>query len=158
MTVLRAATPEDLPAMAEVFVAAWRGGYRGVVPDEILDALDAAEVLHELGADAHTTIVAVDDEGEVVGFTRWGVDGTGEGYLASLYVRPTVARAGLGKRLLDHALEQMPDHDIKLWVFAGNAAARRLYERAGFHPDGRQLTDPRWNAVQLGYRRPALSC
>lgn len=156
MTVLRVATLEDLPAMAEVFVAAWQGGYRGVVPDEILDALDAVEVQRELGADAQTTIVAVDDEGEVVGFTRFQADDA-EGHVASLYVHPSAARAGLGKRLLNHALGHLRGRDVTLWVFAGNAAARRLYERAGFRPDGRQLIDPRWNAVQLGYRRPALS-
>jgi RimJ/RimL family protein N-acetyltransferase len=49
----------------------------------------------------------------------------------------------------------MPGVDIKLWVFAANVRARRLYERAGFNPDGTELTDPRWRAVQVRYRRDA---
>jgi ribosomal protein S18 acetylase RimI-like enzyme len=153
---LRTATPEDLPGLAAVFIAAWQAGYRGVVPDEILDALEPAAVLAELRANAAegTTTVAVSDAGQVVGFARFGTDDD-EGYLASLYVDPAAAGAGLGRRLLDHALGQLPGRDVTLWVFAGNARARRLYERAGFRPDGRQLTDPRWAAVQVGYRRSA---
>ena len=32
------------PALADVFIAACRGGYRGVVPDDVIDGLDAAEL------------------------------------------------------------------------------------------------------------------
>jgi ribosomal protein S18 acetylase RimI-like enzyme len=142
--------------MAEVFIAAWQGGYRGVVPDEIIDALDPAAVAADLRASAGegTTTVAVDDAGGVVGFIRFG---TADGYIAALYVHPSVAGAGLGLRLLEDALARMAGRDVTLWVFAGNARARRLYERAGFRPDGRELTDARWAAVQMGYHRPGAS-
>jgi ribosomal protein S18 acetylase RimI-like enzyme len=163
--VLRPATEADLPAMAAVFIAAWRGGYRGIVPDEIIDALDAADVAAELAANPHerstTVAVAVDGDGDgdgdgrIVAFVRFGDDDAGDGgYLASLYVDPVAARAGLGARLLEHALDSMPGLEVTLWVFAANHAARRLYERAGFRLDGAELTDPRWATPQVRYRRP----
>jgi len=43
MTALRLATAADAPSLAEVFVGAWRGDYRGLVSDEIIDALSAAD-------------------------------------------------------------------------------------------------------------------
>jgi hypothetical protein len=39
-TGLRPATEADAPALADVFIAAWRAGYRGVVPDDVIDGLD----------------------------------------------------------------------------------------------------------------------
>jgi L-Ala-D/L-Glu epimerase len=153
-TLLREATEADVPAIAGVFVAAWRGGYRGLVPDEVIDGLDAAQLgatlTRRLRTPGQHTVVAVDDRDRPVGFA-----GYGGGYLASLYVHPATARSGVGRRLLRHAVDEMSDVDIQLWVFEGNAAAGRLYEREGFRPDGGRCTDPRWRTPQVRYRRPA---
>ena len=160
VTTMRPAHRADLPALAEVFVAAWRGGYHGVVPDDVIDAMDATvaetELAPSVDAADRTTLVALDADGDIVGFTIFGPDRDRDaGYLASLYVSPTAGGRGVGWSLLNAAVEGMPGVDITLWVFAGNVRARRLYERAGFHPDGTELTDPRWRAVQIRYRRGA---
>jgi ribosomal protein S18 acetylase RimI-like enzyme len=157
---LRPATGDDLPALAEVFVAAWQGGYRGVIPDDVIDAMDARTVAAELSpslvAADRTTLVALDATGVVIGFTIFGPDRDRDaGYLASLYVSPTAGGRGVGRSLLDAAVQAMPGVDVTLWVFADNVRARRLYERAGFEPNGGELTDPRWRAVQVRYRRAA---
>jgi ribosomal protein S18 acetylase RimI-like enzyme len=158
---LRPAVASDAPALADVFIAAWRGGYRGVVPDEVIDGLDATEwnatLRRTVDAPGRHTVVAVDGTGTPVGFASYGSDEEhpGDGYLASLYVHPRAAGAGVGGRLLRHALAAMSTLDVRLWVFDGNAAARRLYEREGFRPDGARLTDPRWRTPQVRYRRPA---
>jgi ribosomal protein S18 acetylase RimI-like enzyme len=160
VTAMRPANRADLPALAEVFIAAWRGGYRGVVPDDVIDAMDATvaetELAPSVDAADRTTLVALDADGDIVGFTIFGPDRDRDaGYLASLYVSPMAGGRGIGWSLLNAAVEGMPGVDITLWVFAGNVRARRLYERAGFHPDGTELTDPRWRAVQIRYRRSA---
>jgi ribosomal protein S18 acetylase RimI-like enzyme len=157
---MRAADRADLPALADVFVAAWRGGYRGVVPDDVIDAMDATVAETELApiveAADRTTLVALDANGDIVGFTIFGPDRDRHaGYLASLYVSPAAGGHGVGSGLLRAAIDAMPGVDITLWVFAGNVRARRLYERAGFSPAGTELTDPRWRAVQVRYRRDA---
>jgi ribosomal protein S18 acetylase RimI-like enzyme len=157
---LRPAVASDAPALADVLLAAWRAGYRGIVPDDVIDSLDAAEWTATLArvidtAERHT-VVAVDAHGVPVGFASYGPDREhpGDGYLASLYVHPRCGGAGIGSRLLRHALDGMGAVDVRLWVFDGNAVARRLYERAGFQPDGARLTDPRWRTAQSRYRRP----
>jgi L-Ala-D/L-Glu epimerase len=162
--VIRAALPADIAAMAEVFVAAWRAGYRGVVPDEIIDGLDPADVAGWfdpawLGPDLRS-VVAQSPSGAVSGFARFGADpdrpGPSFGYLAALYVDPAASGQGTGRALLDHvvdALSREGRSDISLWVFAGNVRARSLYERAGFRPEGHVLVDPRWQTPQTRYRR-----
>jgi ribosomal protein S18 acetylase RimI-like enzyme len=155
MTGLRPAIPADLPAMAEVFVAAWRGGYRGVVPDVVIDAWTRESALAELAtgqADPAVAadVVALDESGSVIGFARYEPD---RGYLASLYVAPAAGGRGVGRALLQHALDAMPGRAVTLWVFEANGRARDLYARAGFRPDGARLTDPRWQTPQIRLRR-----
>ncbi|MEV0398805.1 GNAT family N-acetyltransferase [Actinoallomurus sp. NPDC050550] len=161
MISCREAVTDDLRAMAGIFVAAWRAGYRGVVPDEVIDALDPGAVAADLAAGLSgpglTTVLAVDGTGRPTGFVRYGddADHPGGGYLAALYVHPAASGAGVGRGLLQHAIDAMPGVDVRLWVFEDNDRARTLYERAGFRPEGVRLVDPRWRAPQARYLRPA---
>ena len=149
--------------MAAVMVAAWRNDYRGVVPDDVIDGLDAGRWTDALTAPqvpGVITAVAVSDSGAVVGFARFGPDPDDDaptaGYLASLYVDPSAAGEGVGRRLVECALAGLAAdgrHDVSLWVFRDNARARALYERCGFACDGAELTDERWRVPQVRYRR-----
>jgi ribosomal protein S18 acetylase RimI-like enzyme len=151
---LRPATEDDRDAIAAVFLAAWRGGYRGLVPDEVIDTWTPVTVRAELAGGIGTDVVALDDAGAVAGFVRYQPE---SGYLASLYVAPGAGGRGLGRALLAYALDAMPGRDVVLWVFEANNRARTLYERAGFRPDGASLTDPRWRTPQIRMRRPVSS-
>jgi ribosomal protein S18 acetylase RimI-like enzyme len=163
---LRIANRSDAVAMAIVFVAAWRGGYRGIVPDEVIASLQvdamAAELAGGFDRPGLRTVVA-EAAGRVVGFVRFGDDpdraGAGDtaGYLAALYVQPDAAGHGVGTALLQHALDAMAPREITLWVFEGNERAGALYARAGFRPTGVALTDPRWRTPQLQLRRPGAT-
>jgi ribosomal protein S18 acetylase RimI-like enzyme len=161
---IRAARLDDAAALADVFVAAWREGYRGVVADEIIDRLDRAELstwfAGQLGDPTMSTVAALDAGGAVVGFARFGPDpdqpaDTGRGYLAGLYVDPGASGRGLGRQLVHHVVQSLASEgrgDVTLWVFKANERARRLYEQAGFNPDGAELVDPRWQTPQVRYR------
>lgn len=57
-----------------------------------------------------------------------------------VYVHPGHVRAGVGRTLLDHALEAAPGLGIRTllgFVFAHNAPSLRLFERCGFGVWGR---------------------
>ena len=128
--------------MAAVFVAAWRGGYRGIVPDDVIDAWTVERAREELdGRDALDVDIVTD---EVDGFVRYR-----PGYIASLYVHPAAAGRGVGTALLRHALADIGDTPVRLWVFEANARARSLYERDGFRPDGARTVDARWRTPQI---------
>jgi ribosomal protein S18 acetylase RimI-like enzyme len=63
--------------------------------------------------------------------------GTGEVY--ALYVSPDWWSTGTGRSLMAAALTALSEAGYRravLWVLAGNARARRFYERAGFAADG----------------------
>ncbi|HKT89977.1 MAG TPA: ribosomal protein S18-alanine N-acetyltransferase [Candidatus Sulfotelmatobacter sp.] len=61
--------------------------------------------------------------------------------LENVVVAPTAQRRGIGKRLLGAlfaAARETNSEAVFLEVRESNASARRLYEKAGFHPQGRR--------------------
>jgi ribosomal protein S18 acetylase RimI-like enzyme len=152
---VRAAAAADADAMAEVFVAAWRQAYPGVVPDAVLADLDPERTARWLaglidGRDEGETDVAVAD-GRVIGFVRYGVRPEG-GYVFGLYVHPAQAGQGVGRALLRHAergLRERGAEVVSLHVFEANERARRLYAKAGYAPDGSTRVEPEYEATEV---------
>ena len=159
---LRPATAADAGGLAEVFIAAWRDAYPGVVDDEILAALDHEKIaawLAEEVAASGTTIVA-ETGGWIAGFIRFGEDpdGSPNGYVHSLYVHPRAGGQGTGRRLLEHAVEALKAEGypaVTLWVFEANERARRFYASAGFAPDGSRRVEDEWKADEIHLVRPS---
>ena len=65
-------------------------------------------------------------DGQTAGFAAFTDD-----ELAWLYVAPTLARRGVGRTLVEHALAEM-GRPVSIEVLAGNAPALALYEGCGF--------------------------
>ena len=103
------------------------------------------------GDDGEYLLGAVDDDGAPAGVCqlrfRWSVWKSAEDcWLEDLYVREEARRTGLGRALVDAALERARERGckrIELDVNEDNAAARALYEACGFlgepKPPGRTL-------------------
>lgn len=154
---VRQASVADAASVARVHVRAWQVAYAGIVPGEVLAALDPVERADRwrtrLG-DPHradTALVAATD-GVVVGFSCVGpyridqdfqrLDPEG-GELYSLYVDPERWRMGAGRALMTAALTHLArngSRSVRLWVLADNRPARRFYERCGFVADGAAAT------------------
>lgn len=154
---------DDAGDLARIFIAAWHDGYRGVVAEEVIDALDSGQwetrFATVLSDPAWTTTVAV-ERGRPVGFARYGPDverpGTGHGHIAALYVDPSASGSGVGACLVETAIDNLAAAsrgDVSLWVFRDNHRARRLYQRNGFRFDGTTSVNPEWGAAQVRYRR-----
>jgi GntR family transcriptional regulator, nutrient-sensing system regulator len=160
---LRPGTAADAGGLAEVFIAAWRDAYPGIVDDEILAALDhetIADWLAEEVAASGTTIVAEAADGSIAGFIRFGEDpdGSPNGYVHSLYVHPRAGGRGTGRRLLEHAVGALTAAGcpaVTLWVFEANERARRFYAAAGFVPDGSRRIEEEWRAEEIHLVRPS---
>lgn len=133
----RLAVPDDSEDLADVHVTAWQRAYRGLVPDEFLDALDrslrASWWAERISSGS--TVHVVEDAG-VVGFCAPGLaDEPGWGEIRSIYVHPDYWGRGLGRELLSAGLGSLVDdgHDrALLWVLEGNSRARLFYERQGW--------------------------
>ncbi len=85
----------------------------------------------------------------VVGWAAFGPyrgepDGTADGELYALYLRPEWAGRGIGRALMSEVVRQAAAQGrerLLLWVLADNTRARRFYAAAGFTPDGTEATD-----------------
>jgi GNAT superfamily N-acetyltransferase len=135
--ILRRATPEDAEVIGAYHHRCWTVGYRGLIPDDLLDGLRPQDrqaqwqqILDE--GDRPTTVVAV--EGRVVGHVL--VDGD---TITNVYVDPDVWRCGLGRVLLregEQLLAAAGVRDGYLWTIVGNDRAVALYESEGWALDG----------------------
>jgi len=158
---LRAAGRDDAPALAAVLVQTWRERYRGLVADDVLDGLDEpgfARWFDEVLApgSGHAAIVATAGE-EITGFIHVGADeeDPARGHVFSFYVAPAFSGRGVGRALLRRALAELSaggHRVVTLWVFAANAPTVRLYERAGFRPDGAQRVEAEYGVVEQRMR------
>lgn len=84
--------------------------------------------------------VAESEAGELLGYAVAWFAGR-EAELGDLAVSPEARRSGVGRALVEAVLEDARNHGIQLVfleVRESNAAARRLYERAGFEPGVRR--------------------
>jgi GNAT superfamily N-acetyltransferase len=151
---IRTATIDDARAIAEVHVASWLAAYRGLVPDDVLDALSvdarAAQWDEWLRKGETRTLVA----GGVDGFvTFWETSGQ----VAALYVAPDRTRHGIGSALIDaaHAALQTAGRDeAHLWVLEANAPARAFYAGHGYVPDGARMVHEPTGAHEVRLYRP----
>lgn len=134
---------EDAPAAGELHVRVWRETYAADMPAAFLAALDpavSAETIRmrvEVDDPDARVLIAVDEDGEVVGMATAGVTRDADAPTAwELYSINTVAAvhgSGLGDRLLDAAIGARP---ASLWVLGTNARAQAFYRRHGFVADG----------------------
>lgn len=76
----------------------------------------------------HTTVAVVD--GALVGFMAVSA-GRECSWITHLYLDPRWVGRGIGTRLLERALEELPP-PIRLYTFQENQLARTFYERRGF--------------------------
>lgn len=149
---IRRATPGDADALAKVHVDSWRSAYRGLVPDSYLAGLDRAKrgehFRKALTEHSEETYLAEQDA-EVLGLLTVGrcrdtdVDQHGTGEIWGIYLAPEHWRKGLGRLLCQYGegiLQSRGYTLATLWVFGGNAQARRFYEAMGFRADGASRT------------------
>lgn len=144
---IRPATPADAAQIAAVHIASWREAYDGVVPEDFLaglDAADRAEVWRQTleRVDRGQSVWVAEDEGRVVGFAHLGPSrdedaerSTMEIY--SIYLEPHAWGRGIARELMRTVLAAVPvGATVTLWALDTNDRARHFYRRNGFAPDG----------------------
>jgi ribosomal protein S18 acetylase RimI-like enzyme len=162
---VRRANLDDVKAIAQVHVAAWRAAYRGQVPDAYLDSLDVAKRARRWSRilDAgNDTIHVCARGGTIVGFSdltrsRDADASVHVGEIAAIYVEPSSWRKGCGGALMQASLRAANERgfaEVTLWVLATNVAAQRFYECLGFTSDGATKTEkrPGFDLHEVRYR------
>ncbi|UWQ18931.1 GNAT family N-acetyltransferase [Jannaschia sp. M317] len=140
---LRQADPSDAAALAAFHVRIWRLTYRDLAPAAAYDALDIARRLPAWDA---LLASPAPDRGAVLAQGRDGIAGVvafgpasqadlgATAEIKHLYVDPNARGAGLGRRLLDLALDRLARAGharAALAVVTANNRARAFYARSG---------------------------
>ncbi|MCK9932711.1 GNAT family N-acetyltransferase [Frankia sp. Mgl5] len=147
----------DAEQIARVHVLSWQVGYRGLLPQPLLDGLHPAQrvprwmtTLSQAAWPARGTLIAddtddTDDVGDIVGFadlrpTQDDDQDAGEvGEIVSFYVLPAAWGRGVGRHLMAAAVRDVDAAGFMcatLWVLETNLRARRFYAHLGWEPDG----------------------
>ena len=164
-TSVRRATPDDARSIAGVHVDTWRAAYPGIIPQDVLDALDVAERerrWERIAVGENNALFVADREGRVVGFVNVGPCGdiheTGELY--AIYVHPEAWSSGAGLMLMDAAVSWLSERwpEAVLWVATENPRARRFYERYGWVEDATRIDEllPGVHVPEVRYRLSGL--
>jgi len=133
MVTVRPGTAAEVPAVAEVWRAAWHDGHRGHVPAALLAARDAAYFRARAAAMVDGTLVAVDGDGRIAGVVIVSDD-----EVFQLAVDRSTRRGGVGGLLLAAAEARIAAGHDRAWlaVVPGNAPARAFYARHGWTDGG----------------------
>lgn len=130
---LRRALPEDAPAIGEIWRTGWDDGHLGHVPADLAAVRHAESFGARAAQRVDDTTVAVVG-GEVAGFVMVVANEVEQVYVAGHH-----RGEGVADVLLTAAEQQILDAGhATAWlaVVAGNARARRFYERRGWSDAG----------------------
>ena len=131
--LIRRADRDDAAAVAEIWHLGWRDGHLGFVPEELLEVRTAESFRERASARIDEVTVAVVNDA-VAGLVIVGGD-----EVEQVYVSTSHRGTGVADALLAEAERQVRANDhATAWlaVVAGNARARRFYERQGWRDEG----------------------
>jgi GNAT superfamily N-acetyltransferase len=153
---VRPASPADVAEIARIQVETWKVAYDKILPAQVLDALDPAEVAQGWQpavtappSARHHVLIAMEG-GARVGFTAFGPDPDPQpedpepdstNAVSVLLVEPRWGRRGHGSRLLAAIADLTREAEanrLVAWVPAKDTASLEFYRSAGWAADGLQ--------------------
>jgi ribosomal protein S18 acetylase RimI-like enzyme len=142
---IRPAKQDDLPMIASIHAVSWRDAYSGILPADYLRGqvqqdLQASWELREI-LPQDVVLVADTPDGPVGFIAVWCRPSP---FIDNLHVSPSVRSRGIGAALMEAATGQLiaRGHSTAyLWVFEGNVAAIRFYQRLGAVKGRREMKE-----------------
>ena len=143
---IRGAASVDIPALGRLGALLVRT-HHDLDPERFIAATPGTEngygsFLETQLDDPNIVILVADRDGEVLGYTYAGVEGTDymslrgpAGVLYDIVVDPAHRKNGVGRMLLDATLEALKTRGAPRFVLSTaerNVPAQRLFDRAGF--------------------------
>jgi len=148
---VRIAWADDAEAIAQVQVKAWRRAYDGLLPADVLEALDPADFAAAWQAsltkpkDARNRVLVALERNTVRGFAITSPsqdpdsDPIQDGEVSELTVDPDQTRHGHGSRLLQACADTLRADRFRravLWLNSTDDELRQFLTAAGWAPDG----------------------
>ena len=142
ITIKPMETDEEIRGKAFVHWKCWQETYPGLVSQDYLDKF-TLEKSEGKAFQWRDNILVAKEGDRVIGFVGYGDHGPEEpdmGEVYALYVLPEYHGTGVGRQLMDAALEALAAYPkICLWAVKGNGRAVRFYEKYGFRLTGEEV-------------------
>ncbi len=143
ITIKKMETDDEIRGKGYVHYKAWQQAYTGLVDQSCLDKMSVEKCVEIAYKWPDNLLVAKDGE-RVVGFVGYGDcrndDIKDAGEVFAIYVLAEYYGKGVGRALMDAALDLLPQDRVAVWVLQGNKRAIRFYEKCGFRSDGKSDT------------------
>lgn len=141
--LIRAAIQDDLPAICEIYNDAV-ANTTAIWNETLVDVANRAAWLKARADAGYPVLVAVSDEGDIVGYASFGDWRAFDGYRHtvehSVYVRKDRRGGGIGRKLMVALIaeaERLGKHVMIAGIESENTASIRLHAQLGFVDTGR---------------------
>ncbi len=127
--MIRPAKQADARMLGQVYSAAWKTAYRGLMPDFFLEILTPENCAPKPDHIAPDRRLVAAEEDTVIGTVTFD-----DGEIRSIYLLPEHWGRGAGQELFRGAVTAMRERGcetVMLWVQRDNARARRFFEKMG---------------------------
>ena len=129
---------DDRMAISKIYEDSWKYAYKGIIPQDYLDAIPKGRWVSNLDNPDIKTLICI-DHGRIVGtssFCKSRFEQFGDwGEVISIDLLPDYMGKGYGKLLLEAVIKELMKlgyRDVFLWVLEDNIRAKHFYERFGF--------------------------
>ena len=142
--IVRNMTESDCKAIGELYAAAWKEGYKGLIPQEFLNGITPEKYAvrsHANGFLDGGSFVAAEGERIVAHCHARAADEpemSGWGEIHTLYTHPEYWGRGYGTAVFKRAEEWLIEqgfNNVYLYVLEGNERAERFYRAQGYFPN-----------------------
>ena len=150
-------TTENAADFGEVIYRSWGETYRGLIPDEVLDGRSPDRWTERAkNSPEGKFIVYVGDEAAgamgILPQAREFCTHGDSGEVVALYVLKKYRRMGLGRALLETAIDAVGKSGLTLFVLKGNENAADFYKHMGFEFTGKVFEEGCFTELEM-YRR-----
>lgn len=142
MLIRKITDADDRHQISRIYEQGWKYVYKGIIPQNYLDGIQADTWAKRITSPGRHTLVAIKNN-RPIGVVAYSASRfsqmNGYGEINSIYLLPEYTGKGFGKLLLQAAINGLNEigfKDIFLWVLEDNHSARRFYERCGFVNSG----------------------
>lgn len=162
--MIREATIDDTPRIAEIDVISSRYAYQNILPDECLyrdlSVENRIPVYKRWISEKRFGIYVYEDSetGIIKGMMGIGIceddDKKAAFELHFLYVDPDYTRMGIGSemmRFFEQEGKKIGCPEFVVWVLKENETARSFYEKNNYCFDGKEKIFKRWNKREVRY-------
>lgn len=140
--IIRNIKKEDIEKVVDIQIDSWRTAYKGIINEDYLNNMNRKEKIKKREKDYQDNgfIVATVNE-KIVGFCRY-IDSNDfsseytdiDCELCALYVKSTMKRQGIGKKLMKYVINEFKEKGKKkmiIWCLKENEPSKKFYKKMG---------------------------